>query len=84
MVNLNENYLKNFINDEINRFQNKVDSINSRINFCSDTENDYKGWVNLPSKFSKNDIKKINETAKFIKNNSDVFIVIGIGGHIWV
>lgn len=81
VVNLNENYLKDFIsNKEIEEFQSNVNSINKNINFCSDTENDFKGWVNFPSKFSKDDIININETAKFIKDNSDVFVVIGIGG----
>lgn len=81
VVNLNENYLKNFISsEEIEKFQSKVNQINSEINYCSENENDFKGWVNLPSKFSKDDVKKINETAKFIRNSSDIFIVIGIGG----
>ena len=81
LVNLNENYLKDFINnEEIEKFQPKVNNINNKINFCSDDENDFKGWVNLPSKFSKDDIKKIDETAKFIQDNADVFVVIGIGG----
>ena len=81
VVNLNENYLKNFISsEEIEKFQSKVNKINNNINFCSENENDFKGWVTLPSKFSKDDVKKINETAKFIRNSSDIFIVIGIGG----
>ena len=81
VVNLNENYLKDFISsEEIEKFQTKVNDINSHLNFCSEKENDFKGWVNLPSSFSKESTKDINETAEFIKNSSDIFVVIGIGG----
>lgn len=81
MINLNENYLKSFINSkEIENFGAEVNEINGYLNFCSEKENDFKGWVNLPSKFSKVSIKNINGIAEFIKNNADVFVVIGIGG----
>ena len=38
------------------------------------------GWRRLPSQMSRHHLKKINETAKFVQDQSDVFISIGIGG----
>lgn len=38
------------------------------------------GWLDLPSKTNKKEIKRIKNMAKRIQNNSDVFLVVGIGG----
>lgn len=40
----------------------------------------YLGWMDLPGQISKEELKRINKVAEKIKNNSDIFIVIGIGG----
>src|SRR5699024_3511223 len=42
--------------------------------------NEFLGWVDLPSKVNEEEIEKIQNGAKEIQDNSDVFIVIGIGG----
>lgn len=42
--------------------------------------NAYLGWVDLPSKTPKALLERITATAEEIRNNTDVFIVIGIGG----
>jgi len=42
--------------------------------------NDYIGWVNYPKAYSKEEVKKILQTAKKIQNESEVFLVLGIGG----
>ncbi len=44
--------------------------------------NDYLGWMDLPSRYMENleDIAKIKEIAEEIRENSQVLIVIGIGG----
>ena len=42
--------------------------------------NEFLGWVDLPSKVNEKEIEKIQNVAKEIQDNSDVFIVIGIGG----
>lgn len=42
--------------------------------------NEYLGWLDLPSNYDKEEFSKIKETAKKIQEDSDVFLVIGIGG----
>src|SRR5699024_9599040 len=42
--------------------------------------NEFLGWLDLPSKADKEEIERIEDVAKEIQDNSDVFIVIGIGG----
>ena len=42
--------------------------------------NDFLGWLNLPVEEETEEIARIRAAAKEIRENSDVFIVIGIGG----
>lgn len=42
--------------------------------------NDFLGWTDLPVNYNKKEFEKIKECAKKIRSDSDVFIVIGIGG----
>ena len=42
--------------------------------------NDFLGWLNLPVKEETEEMKRIQKAADRIRKNSDVFVVIGIGG----
>ncbi len=42
--------------------------------------NDFLGWVNLPESYDKEEFARIEKAAEKIKSDSDVLIVIGIGG----
>lgn len=42
--------------------------------------NDYLGWVDLPVNYDKDEFARIKKAAGKIKRNSDVLLVIGIGG----
>lgn len=42
--------------------------------------NEYLGWIDLPNKISKLLIDDLNKTAKKIRNESKILVVIGIGG----
>ena len=42
--------------------------------------NDFHGWVDLPVNYDKEEFRRIKECAEEIKSNSDILIVIGIGG----
>ena len=41
---------------------------------------DFLGWINLPTDYDKEEFARIKEAAKRIQSNTDIFIVIGIGG----
>ena len=40
----------------------------------------YLGWLNLPTGEATDEILRIQSAARKIRNDSDVFVVIGIGG----
>ena len=42
--------------------------------------NDFLGWLNLPTREANDEILRIQSAARKIRNDSDVFVVIGIGG----
>ena len=42
--------------------------------------NDFLGWLDLPVNYDKDEFDRIKKAAEKIKNDSDVLIVIGIGG----
>ena len=42
--------------------------------------NDFHGWVDLPENYDKEEFARIKVAAEKIKKNSDILVVIGIGG----
>lgn len=42
--------------------------------------NDFLGWIDLPVDYDKEEFARIKEAAKKIQSDSDVLLVIGIGG----
>ncbi len=42
--------------------------------------NDYLGWIDLPVDYDKDEFERIKKAAKKIQSDSEVLVVIGIGG----
>lgn len=42
--------------------------------------NDYLGWIDLPVNYDKDEFRRVKEAAKKIQADSQVLVVIGIGG----
>lgn len=42
--------------------------------------NDYLGWLYLPSTFDREELRRLQETAKRLSDSASLLIVIGIGG----
>ncbi|MFD1066485.1 glucose-6-phosphate isomerase [Oceanobacillus locisalsi] len=42
--------------------------------------NDFLGWVDLPKNYDQEEFARIKKSAEKIKNDSDILLVIGIGG----
>lgn len=65
---------------EISKYESKVEKIYNNLNEISDDENEFAGWLKLPSNYDKKEFSRIKKIAKRIRKDSEVFIVIGIGG----
>ena len=46
--------------------------------------NDFLGWLSLPEEISTDEISKINRVTSRLQAQSEVVVVIGIGGSYWV
>lgn len=70
-----------FINeDELKNMQPQVNSAHSLIKEQTGPGNEFLGWVDLPKNYDKNEFARIEKSADKIKSDSDVLVVIGIGG----
>ncbi len=69
-----------FSKDEITALSAQVSVAHSAIRNKDAAGNDFLGWVDLPVNYDKDEFSRIKAAAEKIRNNSDVLIVIGIGG----
>ncbi len=66
--------------EEILGYKEEVEQIDKILRKDPNNENNFLGWIELPSNYDKVEFKRIKEAAKKIKENSEVFVCIGIGG----
>ena len=64
----------------IMKYKKEVEEIHKKMLEKANDEKEFLGWLELPTNYDKEEFERIKQTAKKIKKNSDVFIVIGIGG----
>jgi len=80
-LKLNTKYLADFINaDEMAGIKSQVEAAAASLHNKSGLGNDFLGWVELPTAYDKDEFARIKAAAERIKKNSDILIVIGIGG----
>lgn len=65
---------------EIMKYADSVEEIHNELNLKKSDKNEFLGWMNLPSKYNKKEFEKIKKCAKKIRENSEILVVIGIGG----
>ena len=66
--------------EEIMKYRDKVAEIHNELYEKSDDEKEFVGWLKLPTNYDKEEFERIKKCAERIKENSDIFLVIGIGG----
>jgi glucose-6-phosphate isomerase len=70
-----------FIHDnEIQYLESFVNSAHNMLHNRTGPGNKYLGWVDIPANYSKEELSRIKAAADKIKSDSDVLVVIGIGG----
>ena len=80
-LNFNYQFAKNFFNEnELRQIKPYVELANEVLTSKSGAGSDFLGWVDLPENYDKNEFARIKKAAEKIKNDSEVLIVIGIGG----
>ena len=80
-VKLNSNYVNEFVSEaEIKAIQPEVEAAAKTLENKTGAGNDFLGWYDLPTNYDKEEFARIKAAAERIKKNSDILIVIGIGG----
>ena len=65
---------------EIMKYKEQVENIHKDLHRRAKKEDDFVGWLELPTDYDKKEFKKIQTAAKRINKDSDILLVIGIGG----
>lgn len=80
-LRLNDSYVKNFVSEnELVGMKSQIEAADKLLREKSGLGNDFLGWVSLPFDYDKEEFDRMIKAAQKIKQNSEVLIVIGIGG----
>ena len=80
-ISFTEKYAEGFLNENsIKGLGPHVKAAHEQINEKTGLGKDFLGWVNLPSCYDKEEFSRIKKAAEKIRSDSDILVVIGIGG----
>ena len=80
-ITLKTNGLAPFVREgELEKMKPFADVAVDLLNTGKGAGNDFIGWVDLPVNYDKEEFARIKAAAKKIQSNSEVLVVIGIGG----
>ena len=65
---------------EVMKYADKVALIHEELHQKADYKSEFLGWLELPTQYDKIEVEEIKKAAKKIRSNSEVLVVIGIGG----
>ncbi|MBP1950084.1 glucose-6-phosphate isomerase [Virgibacillus litoralis] len=83
MTHINFSYSKAldfFSQNEINYLQEYVTSAHNALHNKTGPGSDFLGWIDLPETYDKEEFSRIKSAAARIKQDTDILLVIGIGG----
>ena len=80
-VSFSKSFAAGFIREnDLVGMEPQVKAAHELVNNKSGLGNDFLGWVTLPEDYDKAEFDRIKKAAQKIRSDSDVLIVIGIGG----
>ena len=80
-LNFSYQFAKNFFNeDELVQIKPYAELANEVLTKKTGAGNDFLGWISLPQEYDREEFERIKKAAEKIKNDSEILIVIGIGG----
>ena len=66
--------------EEMENMKSAVMCARDTLTSKSGAGNDFLGWIDLPADYDKEEFHRIKKAAEKIKSDSDVLLVVGIGG----
>ena len=81
LINFDSSKLTPFVHEnELGEMQAMVNAANTELRDGTGAGNDFRGWLDLPVDYDKDEFARIKKAAKKIQNDSEVLVCIGIGG----
>lgn len=78
---LSDKHLSGFVSaQEYEGIASQIKAAHEALHNGTGLGNDFIGWLTLPTDYDKEEFARIKAAARKIKKNTDIFIVIGIGG----
>ncbi len=65
---------------EVEQLSGAIKSAHEALHNGTGAGNDFLGWIDLPVNYDKEEFSRIQKSAEKIKSDSDILLVIGIGG----
>lgn len=78
-IKLNIKHTK-LLEKKIMEYAREVEEVHNNLHAIADKKDEFVGWLNLPTNYDKKEFEKIKKSAEKIRKDSDVLLVIGIGG----
>ncbi|MFT8459089.1 MAG: glucose-6-phosphate isomerase [Liquorilactobacillus ghanensis] len=80
-ISFDSSNLEKFVHDnELSEMQAMVTAADTELREGTGAGKDFRGFLNLPVDYDKTEFDRIKKAAKKIQADSDVLVVIGIGG----
>ena len=78
MITLDLNHA--FLKEDVKAYQDQVRAIDEALQNGTCKGNDFIGWLNWANNYDKEEFSHIKEVAAKVRENTEVFVVCGIGG----
>ena len=80
-LRFNTGYAKDFLREnDLKGLETQVSAAHKTVNEKNGLGNDFLGWAELPFNYDKEEFARIKAAAKKIQSDTDILVVIGIGG----
>ena len=66
------NFENTVVKVDFNAYKDKVKTINTMINEKTGLGNDFLGWTTWPNDYDKNEVKRMIQDAKYVREHFDI------------
>lgn len=80
MIKFQHSHIKSVSETDVAAFDSRIAAVDSLIRNKNGKGNDFLGWIDLPVNYDREEFARIKAAAQKIRRDSDILLVIGIGG----
>ncbi|PKM63089.1 MAG: glucose-6-phosphate isomerase [Firmicutes bacterium HGW-Firmicutes-21] len=80
MVKLRYAHIKSITEEDLAALKAPLEAADGKIRNKNGEGAEYTGWIDLPVNYDRDEFNRIKAAAELIRSNSDVLLVVGIGG----